>query len=122
MISTTAPEQIERFLKDASNLTGGRAEAVYEPETELEVSEMLARASAEGTPTTVSAGRTGLAGGAVPMEGVVLSLARMNTECRVDVSARTVAVDPGVVLADLQQEVESMDLLYPPDPTERTCL
>src|SRR5205085_686609 len=89
MISSTDPEQIARFLRDASNMPGGAAEVVVQPESEEEVREIMRGASSTGTPVTLSAGRTGLSGAAVPMGGIVLSLARFSHNVSIDREAHT---------------------------------
>ncbi len=111
--------EIGPYLNDASNLAGGEAERVFLPESEDEVREILAECSANRIPVTVSGAGTGLAGGRIPFGGVVLSLSRMNRILEIDPEGKRAVVEAGVILNDLQREVESFGLLYPPDPTER---
>ncbi|MGE3801919.1 MAG: FAD-binding oxidoreductase [Candidatus Kapaibacterium sp.] len=111
--------EIEGFLTDASNFSGGYAERVYQPETEDEVKEILAQCSRDRIPVTISGAGTGLAGGRIPFGGVVLSMARMNRIIEIDEERGHAIVEAGVILQDFQNEVESRGLLYPPDPTER---
>jgi glycolate oxidase len=61
---------------------------------------------------------SGLAGGSLPVRGgIVLSLARMNHVLEIDRENMTVAVEAGVVTADLEREVAQVGLFYPPDPS-----
>ena len=54
--------------------------------------------------------------------GLVLSLERMNSILEIDEQDLIAVVEPGVVTGDLQQEVESRGLFYPPDPaSHRFC-
>lgn len=110
---------IEAWLADASNLAGGCADEVCLPENEDDVAEILKDCAARQVPVTISGNRTGLAGGGVPTGGTVLSLGKMNRILSVDPATKSAVVQPGVVLRDFQDRVEGMDLLYPPDPTER---
>ncbi len=121
MIIKSEQDEILGFLKDASNMPGGEAERVYFPESEEEIVELLTECDRTGTPVTVAGAGTGLAGGRVPFGGVVLATSRLHRIVDIDAAGRRATVEPGVILGELQREVEALDLLYPPDPTERTC-
>ncbi len=104
-------------------MRGGHAARVVFPESADEVARVLREASREGTPVTVSGAGTGLVGGRVPFGGIVLATDRLNRIKAIqkeDEGGRAVA-EAGVVLADFQRAVETRGLLYPPDPTERSC-
>jgi D-lactate dehydrogenase (cytochrome) len=123
MLIKSHPDEIQDFLSDASYLEGGNAESVVLPESAEEVAEILAKATREGTPVTVSGAGTGTVAGRVPFGGIVLAtdkLNRIEAVTHEDNEGRAVA-EAGVILRDLQKEVESKGLLYPPDPTERGC-
>jgi len=121
MIVQSEQDAIQRYLRDASNMPGGAADTVYIPESEGEIVELLAEASRAAVPVTVSGAGTGLAGARTPMGGYVVSLERLNRIRSIDVEHRSAVVEPCAVLGDFQREVESLDLFYPPDPTERNC-
>jgi len=97
----------EDYLRDESNLAGGRAAEVALPVTIDEVVEFVRRCAANQTKITVSGARTGIVGGAVPLSGAVLSMERMNAiQGFVYDSAADewrVTLEPGVLLAGLQQ-------------------
>ena len=59
MLTKTQPDEIQSFLSDASYLQGGVASSVVFPESAAEIAEILAKASAELTPVTVSGAGTG---------------------------------------------------------------
>jgi D-lactate dehydrogenase (cytochrome) len=123
MLTKTDPDEIQSFLSDASYLKGGSAGRVVFPENESEIATVLAQATRERTPVTVSGAGTGTVGGRVPFGGVVLAtdkLSRIKSIAKRDAGGFAVA-QPGVVLRDLQRAVEAEGLLYPPDPTERSC-
>ncbi len=65
-----------KYLTDESKMTG-RGEHVIIPVDELELREAVRINNSKGNPITVSAMRTGVCGGCVPLEGDVLSLERM---------------------------------------------
>ena len=121
MIIKQQQDEIQDFLRDASNMPGGAAERVYLPESEAEVIAALEECRREGLRLTVSGAGTGLAGGRVPFGGAVLSTSRMNRIVEIDAEHLRAVVEPGAILGEFQREVESYGVFYPPDPTERSC-
>lgn len=123
VLTKSDPDQIQSYLIDASYSKGGHASSVLFPETAEEVSEILAKATAEGTPVTVSGAGTGTVGGRVPFGGIVLATDKLNqikSVVKDDGGGRAVA-EAGVIVGDLQRFVSAKDLFYPPDPTEQSC-
>ena len=110
-------------MSDASYLPGGFASRVIFPESAAQVAEVLASATHEGAPVTVSGAGTGTVAGRVPFGGYVLATDRLNEIKSIDKeeSGGRAVVGAGVRLADFQRLLESEALLYPPDPTERSC-
>lgn len=121
MQTKTAPEEIQNYLTDASNMSGGHADKLFIPESIFEITEILREANESNIPVTISGARTGTVGGAVPFGGYVISMERMNKIKSIDRENRTAVVEPGVILGDLQKAVEAEGLFYPPDPTEWSC-
>jgi D-lactate dehydrogenase (cytochrome) len=118
------PDEIQSFLSDASYMRDGHADRVVLPESVEEVSEILAAATREGTPVTVSGAGTGTVGGRVAFGGIVLATDRLNRIESIvhdDEGHGHAIAEPGVILSDFQRAVEAKGLLYPPDPTERGC-
>lgn len=113
-------DEFETYLSDASNFKGN-ASAVYIPENETEIIELLKIFNETKTKVTISGNGTGLTGGRVPFDGVVISLERLNKIIEINENEKYVVVQPAVILKDLQEFVESKNLFYPPDPTERNC-
>jgi glycolate oxidase len=61
---------------------------------------------------------SGLSGGSVPLGGsIVLGVARMDRILDIDPVDGVAVVQPGVITAHLQAEVERQGLFYPPDPS-----
>lgn len=120
MLNLQSPSEIEPYLSDASRFQG-QAEGVVCPESEQEVAEFLREAHARKIPVTLSGGKTGLAGGAVPLTGWVLSTEKL---CRIlevkkprpgrEASA---SAEPGILLCQFRAAVEQEGFFYPPDPT-----
>ena len=68
-------------------------------------------------PLVVRGAGTGFTGGAVPTcGGVLLSMERLNRILEIDELNLLAVVQPNVINADLQREVEKVGLFYPPDP------
>jgi glycolate oxidase len=94
-----------------------RPDVAVSPRTTDEVARVLALANAEGIPVVPRGASSGLAGGTIPLAGgIVLNLARMNRILDVSPADGVAVVEPGVVTARLQAEVERLGLFYPPDP------
>lgn len=120
MIVKTDPEQFQSYLTDASN-SKGIADAVFIPEDEAEIVELVRKFNKEKTRITISGNGTGLTGGRVPDGGMIVSLERLDKILEINETEKYILVQPGVILKDLQDYVESKNLFYPPDPTERNC-
>ena len=123
MLTKTDPDEIQPFLSDASYLPDGAADRLVFPESAEEVAKTLKEASSSRTPVTVSGAGTGTVGGRIPFGGIILATDKLNRIQSISCSesgGSTVA-EAGVRLADLQRFVEAQGLIYPPDPTERSC-
>jgi glycolate oxidase len=92
--------------------------AVVLPGSTGEVSAIHKLATRERIALTPRAMGSGLSGGAVPLQGsLVLGVMRLNRILEIDEVNRVAVVQAGVVNADLQREVETRGLFYPPDPS-----
>lgn len=117
MISAEAAD----LLRDESNMTGAWCGEACWPSSPGEASEFVASCARRRVGVTVSGGRTGIVGGALPDGGAVISTADMR---RIGpVTAGTVEVEAGVTLEELRRRLseESPGLFFPPDPTEATA-
>ncbi|HSP62004.1 MAG TPA: FAD-binding oxidoreductase, partial [Pyrinomonadaceae bacterium] len=124
MLTKSKPDEIQDFLSDASYLQGGHAARVTFPETAEEVGEILATATRERTPATVSGAGTGTVAGRVPFGGMVIATDKLNQIKQIlhdDQGGGRAVAEAGVILRDFQRAVEAEGLMYPPDPTERGC-
>ena len=124
MIIKTDPSEFASYLEDTSNLKG-RADVCYFPESAQEVSRIVQDCYARNIPFTCSGGRTGTTGGCVPLEGVLISLERLDRINDIDVTAKTVRLGAGVSLKQLEREAagaglpgRQAGLTFRPAPTE----
>ena len=119
MIRLTRKDQIQPYLTDASQFHG-RADGVLLAANEKEISEFLREANAQKIPVTVSGGKTGLTGAAVPEGGWVLSTEKFSRILEVKKNAKGdswARLEPALHLKDLDRALEKDSLFYPPDPT-----
>jgi len=119
---STAPEELVVYSYDATQQES-LPWALVRPATTQEVSDIVKLANRERFPVVPRGAGTGMSGGSVPIQGgVVLSLERMNRILEIDDEDLVAVVEPGVITGDLQREVESRGLFYPPDPaSNRFC-
>ena len=123
MLTKTQPDEIQNYLSDASYLRGGNADRVLFPEAAQDVADILREATQTKTPVTVSGAGTGTVAGRVPFGGIVIATDKLNRIKSMTREARggNAVAEAGVRLSDLQRAVDAEGLLYPPDPTERSC-
>ncbi len=120
MIIKTDLDEIQNYLVDASNFKGF-CEAVYFPQNEKEISEILKEANEKKISVTIAGNGTGLTGARVPQGGIVISTEKLNRIIEINPEAFFAIVEPGVILSEFQEQVKEKNLLYPPDPTEKNC-
>jgi glycolate oxidase len=95
-------------------------EAVALPRDSAAVARILAFAHQRQIPVTARGAGHGYVGGCVPSQGgIALSLARLNQILEIADADFVAVVQPGVITAKLQEEVEKRGLYYPPDPASR---
>jgi glycolate oxidase len=93
-------------------------DAAVLPQTTEDVSAVVKVASRYGVPVVPRGMASGLAGGSLPIRGgIALSLTRMNRILEIDRENMAVAVEAGVVTANLEKAVARVGLFYPPDPS-----
>lgn len=113
----------ERYVYsvDASNdlsLSNSVADAVVFVESVEDVQKVVKLANKTNTPIICRGAGTNTVGACVPVNGgIVLNFSKMNKILELNPDNMTVRVQPGVVVGDLQSEVEKFGLFYPPDPS-----
>jgi D-lactate dehydrogenase (cytochrome) len=145
----TIRETCSDYLTDESRYGDAHADRLFYARSEAEVVAVVQWAQSTKNPLTLSAGRTGLTGGAVPFGGAILTLEPMNAVLAMgfDETAKEwyVRAQPGVTLEALNNAVHKKQLsslqgkgtpveqaalarflhdpktyFLPPDPTEWT--
>ncbi len=110
------PAELYCYSSDASYITG-TPDYVVMPCTTDEVSEIVKLAHRHRIPITARGAGTGLAGGAVPLQGgIVLDMSWMNRILDIDIRNLQVLVEPGLIHADLNRSLEPYGFFFPPDP------
>lgn len=117
MIIITDDEGKQEYQKDAANYLG-KADTVYLPETTDEINFIVRDLYSNDIPYTISAARTGLTGGGVPHNGVLISTERLNRIINIDVENKSALLEPGVHLQTFHDELRQHNLMYPSNPTE----
>ena len=96
-------------------------DVVIRPNSAQEVSQILQLANERRIPVYPVGAASGMTGGAVPLHGgISLNMNRINRIIEIDEANMNGTVEPGVIVADFQNEVEKLGLFYPPDPASNT--
>lgn len=116
----TAREDLLTYAYDAY-ISEFLPDAVLFPKSGKEVAEIMRVASANSVFVTPRGAGSGLGGEALAKRGgVVMCFTMMNSILEINAANRYAVVEPGVVISDLQKEVEKLNLFYPPDPGSAT--
>jgi glycolate oxidase len=111
------PEKLEAYGRDESDLGVFPPEVVAYVESAEEVRRVFAVATRHRLPVVPVSARSGKTGGSLALHGgISVSVEKMNRVLEISAENLTARVQPGVVTAAFQREVESRGLFYPPDP------
>ncbi len=107
-------EEIDRiaYSSDASQIRG-KARSITWPETMEDVRNVVKYCLENGLTVTTRGGGTGLVGGVVPEDSVVMDLSRMN---KTEIHDNYIIAEPGVILEDLNIKTEKF---FPVTPGSR---
>lgn len=112
----------EDYSKDELGTLVNQPDVLIFARTTEEVSKVMKYANDNKIPVVVRGSGTGLVGGCVPLAGgIVLCTAKMNKILELDENNLTLTVEPGVLLFEIYQYVESRGFFYAPDPGEKTA-
>jgi D-lactate dehydrogenase (cytochrome) len=146
LLKTNVAADYPDYLRDESRKMGS-AETISFPVDEHEVRHMMAMIQAGGCAVTTQGARTGITGGAVPADGHILNMSRMNrvVGLRYDEEQDRffVIVQPGLILSELRALLQTGEFdtsewsrsslaalerfrkagpfFFPPDPTEASA-
>lgn len=100
------------YETDASQIKG-KATQVFNPTTVEEI-ETIVKSHPH---ICIRGGGSGLVGGAVPQNEVVLDLSKLDKIGEIDLNRKTIQVEAGVVLDELQDYLAQFDLEFPINPS-----
>ncbi len=111
----TEPQDRAPYERDWTGAFTGAALAVVRPANVAQVAAIVRLCAETVTPLIPQGGNTGLTGAGVPgpQGGVLLSLRRMAAIRGVDTAARTIQVEAGVILQNVQEAAEAQGLMFP---------
>lgn len=111
-------EERQAYSRDASSIVGSIPDVVIFVETIEQVQSVVRIANKTRTPIICRGAGTNTVGACVTEHGgIILNFSKMNKILEINRENMTAKVQPGVVVGDLQKEVEKIGLYYPPDPS-----
>lgn len=111
----TDPALVACYARDAS-VAAGTPQAVILPGSTAEVAAVMKIAAKTGVPVTPRGAGTGLAGGAVAAQGIILALTRLRA-LAIHPEDRVAVAGAGVTTAAVHTAAAAAGLFYPPDPS-----
>ncbi len=112
----------EDFSHDEMGGVHSMPEVLVEVLSTEEVSTIMKYAYENNIPVTPRGQGTGLVGASVAIcGGIMMNLSKMNKILELDTENLTLTVEPGVLLMQIAKFCEDNDLLYPPDPGEKSA-
>jgi D-lactate dehydrogenase (cytochrome) len=118
MIIKTDSDTIETYLSDASNLKGISNQVII-PESKDELKQIIIQLFNSNKSYVISAAGTGLTGGKVPNNDIIVSIEKLNEIIEINPQKKFVRVQPGVTLLQLEDALNKYNLYLPPNPTEK---
>ena len=113
---TTLEDDLSKHGSDGTKMEF-LPDAVVFPETSQEISEIFILANKVSIPIIPRGAGSGMSGGALPVQaGIILAMDRFDRILSFDADNLIAKVEPGVITAHLQEQVEKIGLFYPPDP------
>ena len=112
-------EERYAYAQDATNIRRIKnlPDAVVFVENKEQVQKVVKLANKYKVPVICRGAGTNVVGACtVEHGGIILNFSKMNKIIEINRENMTAVVEPGVVLGDLQKEVDKLGLFYPPDP------
>lgn len=116
----STPEECYVYSQDGTNGITSEImpDAAVFPETIEEVQNILKFANENKIPVVARGAGTNLVGACIPEKGgIILNFTKMNKILEINKTNMTATVQPGVVIGELQKQVETEGLFFPPDPS-----
>ena len=111
---------LEKYAHDETEDYHYMPELVIKPGSPEEIASIIKLCNINRIPITPRGGGTGLSGAALPIfGGIILSMERFDKILDIDTLNLQITVEPGVITEVIQNEVKSLGLFYPPDPSSK---
>lgn len=115
VITPEMPEYHAYTFGDAT-MYRSKPDVIVYPGSVTEIQEIIKLAGKMNVPVTTGAGLTGLSGGAITYQGILLNPIRLRTVKKVDTISKTVTVEPGMTCAQLNDYLKDYGLVIPVAP------
>lgn len=111
----TDETDVSGYVRESRGQVTGRTLGVLLPENTQQVSAIVRLCHAHDVPMVVQGGNTGRMLGALcdDAKAVVISTNRLNRIREIDVTNRSMTVESGVILADIQRVAAAHDVFFP---------
>ena len=106
-------EDIEPYLREERGLLESDCSLVLRPANTIEVSKTVKLCAKHKIPIVPLGGNTGLVAGGIANGGVILSLERLNRIINIDTLNKTIIVEAGCILANIQEAANEVGCLFP---------
>lgn len=116
----TSKEECYVYAQDGTNDISSDVlpDVVVFPETIEEVQGIMSYANSHKIPVVARGAGTNLVGACIPVRGgIIINFTKMNKILKINKTNMTAVVQPGVVVGNLQKEVDKSGLFFPPDPS-----
>jgi glycolate oxidase len=111
---------LEEYSHDETENLSYYPEVVVKPRTVAEISELMKLCNQYLIPVTPRGAGTGLAGGALAINGgLLISMERFNKILAIDEQNLQATVEPGVITEEFINAVAAKGLFYPVDPASK---
>lgn len=118
----TDQHEIAPRLIENRGLYQGATQLLLRPNTTEQVSEIMKLANQHRISVVPQGGNTGLVGGQVPNNDIIVDLSRMNKIREIDHEGSLMVAEAGLILKQVQQAADEHNLLFPMSlGSEGTC-
>ena len=118
VITPEKPEYWSYTFGDAT-MYRAKPDIVVYPGSAEEIQKIIKLAGLHNVPVTTGAGLTGLSGGAVALNGILMNVARLRSIIDIDPISRTVVTQPGVSCLTLNQRLAESGMVVPVAPASQ---
>jgi D-lactate dehydrogenase (cytochrome) len=105
--------ELEPYVTERRKILHGNCQMVVRPASTEETAKVVEICHRAAIPITPQGGNTGMVGGGVPDDGIVLSTERMTAVRELDAANGTITVDAGCILAEVQNAARDGGFMFP---------